>query len=95
MWTHIHIFFGLGETLWVSKRFGQVSMCSFKIRNKTMETTKNEKEREKSYQKKKRSQKENHTQAHGNLMEIFWWSQMSFSIRALNKGGTNGKIMLI
>ena len=43
--------------------------------------SKNGKEREISYQKMKRSTDESHTQTPGNLIEIFWQSQMSFSIR--------------
>ena len=37
-------------------------------------------ESENSYQELKRSPKDRHTQTHGNLFEIFWRSQMSFSI---------------
>ena len=39
------------------------------------------KERENSYKKLKRSPEERHTQTHGNLFEIFRWSQTSFSVR--------------
>ena len=38
-------------------------------------------EKENSYRKMKRSPEERHTQTHGNLIEIFWWSQTSFLIR--------------
>ena len=38
-------------------------------------------ERENSYQKLKRSPWERHTQTHGNLIKIFRWPQLSFSIR--------------
>ena len=38
------------------------------------------KEIENSYQELKRSQKDRHTQTHGNCIEIFWLAQQSFSI---------------
>ena len=36
------------------------------------------KERENSYWKMKRSPEERPIETHGNLFDIFWWSQMSF-----------------
>ena len=49
-------------------------------------------ERENSYQKLKRYPEERHTQTHGNLYKIFWWSQTSFSIR-IEKDGITREIL--
>ena len=50
------------------------------IYNKIDEQQIKEKESENSYQELKRSQKDRHTQTHGNCIEIFQQAQPSLSI---------------
>jgi hypothetical protein len=57
------------------------SQTTWKVKYWSTDNTKNGKEWGNSYRRMKRPAVERHTQIHRILFDIFWWSQMSFSIR--------------